>query len=211
MAVELLPAVLATTASQLKIRAALAQKLSSTVHLDVMDGKFVTTKSVGLAALQRQRWHRRVEVHAMIDDPITMFKFLEVVHPRRVYLHVELGSALLPFIALLRSRRIEFGLAINPQTNIHVLKMYIRYAQSVLVMSVQPGRYQAPFWPGSIARVRTLKKRWPKKFIAIDGGMNERTIPRAVRAGARRIIVGSDVMLNPDPITEWRKLKALSK
>lgn len=211
MAVELIPSVLATTATQLTKRAALAERLGTTIHLDVMDGKFVSKKSVSLTALSRRSWRRRVEIHAMVDDPITIISLLDALHPKRVYLHVELGSAVLPIIAVLRSRHIEFGLAISPRTNLHVLKLYIRYATSVLVMSVQPGRYQAPFWPGAIERIRTLRRRWPKVKVAIDGGMNERTIPRAIRAGVHRIIVGSDVMLHPTPEAEWHKLKSLTK
>lgn len=211
MAVELIPSVLATTADQLRTRVSLAEKLGTTIHLDVMDGKFVTTKSVGSRSLAKVHWKRRVEIHAMVDNPITILTLLEAIRPRRVYLHVELGSALLPFIAVLRSRRIEFGLAINPRTDLHVLKLYIRYATSVLVMSVQPGRYQAPFWPGAFQRIRKIKQRWPKVTIAVDGGMNARTLPRAIRAGAKRVIVGSDVILNPEPGLEWRKLKMMTR
>lgn len=211
MAVELIPSVLANTTVQLRTRATLAEELGATVHLDVMDGKFVTQKSVSPVALSRRHWRRRLEIHAMVDNPVTLLPLLDALHPQRVYLHVELGSSLLPLIAVLRSRRIEFGLAINPRTNINVLKFYIRYATSILVMSVQPGRYQAPFWSGSIERIRSIRRRWPKVTIAIDGGMNERTLTRAIKAGAKRLIVGSDVMLNPEPHTEWHKLKALTK
>ncbi len=211
MAVELIPSVLATTKTQLHRRADLAQRLAPIIHLDVMDGRFVKTKSVGASLLAKNPWKRKVEIHAMVKNPAMLLPVLNTIKPRRVYLHIELGRSLLPMIALLRSRNIELGLALNPSSLITSLQPYIRYAKSVLVLSVHPGRYQAPIWHGAFNRIRNLHRRWPRLVIACDGSMNQTTLPRAIKAGARRIIVGSDVMLSVDPQAEWKKLQALTK
>lgn len=211
MAVELIPSITATTASQLRRGAKLAQHISPVIHLDVMDGKFVPTRSVGLSTLAGISWKRKIEVHAMVKDPASLMSLLGIVKPRRVYLHVELGAAVLSFAALLRSRQIEFGLAINPATTIDLLQPYVRYAKSVLVLAVNPGRYHAPFKVGTIQRIRMIHRRWPRLMIACDGGMNNRTITNIIRAGAKRIIVGSAVMLSNNPLREWKKLRALTR
>lgn len=211
MAVELIPAVLAITSTELKLRTQVAQKLSPIIHLDVMDGKFVPTTSVSLKAIEKIPWKRKVEIHAMVKNPITLLSLLDSIKPRRVYLHVELGTALLPMIAVLRSRKIELGLAINPRTSIKALEQFTPYAKSILVMSVQPGKYQAPLWSGVFLRIRTLRRRWPKMTLAVDGSMKQSTIPRAIRAGAQRLIVGSSVMLDEHPAAAWKKLLTLTK
>jgi len=211
MLVELFPAVLATTLAELKSRTHLAQKLSPTIHLDVMDGKFVSTKSVSIKTLQDMAWKGKVEIHAMVKNPTTLLPLLDSIKPRRVYLHVELGAALLPMIAVLRSRKIELGLAINPQTSITALEQFIPYAKSILVLSVHPGKYHAPLWPGAFSRIRTLRRRWPKLVIGADGSMNQSTIARAMKAGAQRLIVGSNVMLDEHPELAWKKLQTLTR
>ncbi|MEK7537485.1 MAG: hypothetical protein AAB619_00740 [Patescibacteria group bacterium] len=211
MAVELIPSITVTTAKQLRHFAALAQRLSTTVHLDVMDGKFVPTKSVNVHGLSTVTWKRKVELHAMVNDAAMLWPILDVVKPQRVYLPVERGKALRPFMAALRSRNIQCGLAIKPTTSIRSLRRYVRYAESILVLAVEPGRYRAPLQPTAVSRIRKLHRQWPRIPIVADGSMNAFTIGRAVRAGATRIIVGSAVMLSNDPLREWKKLRALTR
>lgn len=211
MGVELIPSITATTVNQLRRFSALAQALSTTVHLDIMDGKFVTTRSVGLKQLAAVNWKRKLEIHAMVNNVVSLSPMLDVLKPRRVYLHIERGASLLPFIALLRTRKIECGLAIKPHTPLRMLKPYVRYAKSILLLAVQPGRYHAPLQPHTYTRIKKVHEFWPPKTIVVDGSMNERTIRRAFKAGAKRIIVGSAVILSEHPSAQWRKLRALTK
>lgn len=211
MGVELIPSITATTAKQLRRLAARAQALSTIVHLDIMDGKFVPTKSPGVNQLAAANWKRKIEIHAMVNNAVSLSPLLDVLKPRRVYLHVECGASWLPFIARLRTRKIECGLAIKPHTPLRMLKPYVRYAKSILLLAVQPGRYHAPLQPHTYTRIKKVHEFWPPKTIVVDGSMNEQTIRRAIRAGAKRIIVGSAVMLGEHPQIQWRKLRALTK
>ena len=211
MAVELIPSVLAQTSKQLHDRASLAHTLNRLIHLDVMDGHFISTKSVALKTIQRQKFHGQVELHAMIERLDALVPLIATLHPRRVYVHVELGERLISFIAYLRSRRIKVGLAINPTTSLNNVDPFIPAIESVLVMGVQPGKYHAPFISTTPNRIRTLRRMYPRLKIAVDGGMNQKTLPKVIAAGVNCVIVGSDVMLNDGPVVEWRKLKALTQ
>ncbi len=211
MVVELLPSVLASTKAELQIRSARAQKLSQTIHLDVMDGHFVTSKSVSIRLLAQTKWKRLIEIHAMVTDPISLLPLFEIPQLKRMYFHVELGKKLLPIIKILRAQNIELGLAIKPKTPLTALTPYLRYAKSILVLSVEPGSYQAPLWPGTFHRLHILHRRWPKIMLACDGHMNADTILVAIAAGARRIVIGSDVMFNRHPMSKWNNLVKLTK
>ena len=72
MAVELIPSVLAQTPRQLRKRILLAEGLSNTIHLDVMDGKLVSTKSVSIATLTKTHWKNKIE-----NPSSEMKKFLD--------------------------------------------------------------------------------------------------------------------------------------
>lgn len=211
MSVELVPSITVTTVKQLRRFVLLAQKLSPIVHLDLMDGKFVTTKSVGVKQLAEINWKRTVEIHAMVNDATKLLPIIKIVKPKRVYLQIERAEKLLPIFTILRSKRIECGLAIKPNTPLQRLKPYIRYAKSILVLAVQPGRYRTPLQPQTFSRIKKLHRQWPRMTIVADGSMNENTIKRAILAGAKRIIVGSAVMLNEHPHAEWRQLRMLTK
>jgi ribulose-phosphate 3-epimerase len=211
MSVELVPSITATTVKQLRRLALLAEKLSSLVHLDVMDGKFVPTKSVGVKQLAIIPWQRQVEIHAMVNDAAKLLPIIDIVKPKRVYLQIERGEKLFPIFSILRSKKIECGLAIKPRTYLQRLKPYARYAKAILVLGVQPGGYQATLEPLAFSRIRKLHRQWPRITIVADGSMSEQTIHRAIQAGAKRIIIGSAVMLSKHPETEWDKLRTLTK
>lgn len=210
MSGRLIPSITVTSAKQLFQMAELAQELSPVIHLDVMDGKFVSTKSVPIKWLSKVDWYRRVEVHAMVNNLASLLPIIDLVKPRQVYLPVERGVRLLPMMAVLRTRHIQCGLAVNPTTSLQALLPFVRHVKSILVLAVKPGRYHAPLQPMAILRIRQVHRRWPKIQIVADGGMNKATIPRAVLAGATRIIVGSAVMLSRDPEAEWKTLKRLT-
>ncbi|OHE81129.1 MAG: thiamine-phosphate diphosphorylase [Verrucomicrobia bacterium RIFCSPLOWO2_12_FULL_64_8] len=57
-----------------------------------------------------------------------------------------------------------------------------------------------------IAQVATLKPALP--FFCI-GGIGRETLPRAIAAGARRVVVVSDILRDPDPAAAVRALRKL--
>jgi pentose-5-phosphate-3-epimerase len=207
MAVELLPSITATTAPQLRRYATLASSLSHHIHLDLMDGRFVPTKSARIKNLKLIR----PEVHAMTLSSAFILDILEHIHPSRVYVPIELGDSLPPILAMLRSRRIPVGFAISPTTPVQVLSPWLKYSQHLLVLCVQPGRYGAPLWSGAVRRVRDIRRRHPRARITCDGAMNEQTLPKLIRAGAQRCIVGSAVMLAHDPERAWQALRRVAR
>lgn len=211
MPVELIPAILATTFPELRTRAAVAQRLAPTVHLDLMDGVFVATKSVKITTLQRLAWRRKLELHVMVKHPKQWLSAMISLKPKRVYLPCETGSELNLTISALQARHIEVGLAINPTTPISRLSPYVGKISSILVMAVRPGRYQAPYWTGTIKRLKAIHRRWPRIIIVCDGGMNNHTIGPVVTAGTRRVVIGSAAILNLHPDQAWQTFQALTR
>lgn len=207
MAVELLPSITATTAAQLRRYVTIATSLSRHVHLDLMDGHFVSTKSARIKNLKLVR----PEVHAMTLSSAFVLDILEHIHPSRVYVPIEMGDALTPIIAMLRSRRIPIGFAISPTTPVRALAPWLKYSQHLIVLCVQPGRYGAPLWSGAVGRVREIRRRYPLVRITCDGAMNEQTLPKLIRAGAQRCIAGSAVMLANDPEQAWQALRRVAR
>lgn len=210
MAIELVPAVLAVNRRQFTSRLARARHLSPHIHLDLMDGHFVPTRSVDLARQAVPSTRCSVEIHAMVDSVGALVGPVLRWHPRRVFVHVELGDRLWPLIAFLRSQRIAVGLAINPTTRPAACQPFVAKVDALMVMGVKPGRYQAPYQPLILRKIAAIHRRWPKLKISCDGGMNPLTVAGVVRAGAKRLIIGSDVILNPRPQMEWRLLQRLT-
>src|SRR5690242_10215078 len=145
MAVRLTPAVLASTSTELVKRLRLAQKFSRRVHLDIMDGRFVASRSVGRADFRRLPSVIGGELHIMAQQPLPWLRLAHQLSLRRVILHVELGRRLTTILHQASEQGLDVTFAINPNTPLNRLWPWIGAASRVVVMGVKPGRYGAPF------------------------------------------------------------------
>lgn len=210
MGVDLIPAVLATNPRQLRRRLTIARRCSRTIHLDIMDGQFVRTRSIPVARYRSLFRGFRIELHLMVRSLDPYWDTILTLRPHRVYLHLERKTTLVDDIRRLRLLGIEAGIAINPTTPLHTLTSVRPLVRHLLIMGVHPGRYHAPYITSTVRRIATLHRRWPRLRLACDGGMSTATIPGVIEAGARQVVVGSAVMLGRDPDAAWRRLRQLT-
>ena len=80
----------------------------------------------------------------------------------------------------------------------------------ILFMTVYPGQNAAPFQPKVIAKIRAFHVAYPNVPIAVDGGVNEKTLPLLLKAGATRFAVGSAIWSAPDPFLAYKKLSKVA-
>lgn len=69
----------------------------------------------------------------------------------------------------------------------------------ILVMTVEPGFGGQSFMESELEKVKALRKRYPDLPIEVDGGLSEKTIDQAAKAGANVIVAGSAVFGAKDP------------
>ena len=175
-------------------------------HLDVMDGSFVPNISFGLPIIAqiRKATTKVCDVHLMIVHPekyITAFKkagadFLTV--------HYEACPNLLDTLSQIKAEGMKAGVAINPDTDIEVLKEFISEIDLVCVMSVFPGFGGQKFIETTYEKVRILKSiiqaAGTPTLIEIDGGVTENNAPALVKAGADVLVAGTTVFNAADPL-----------
>ena len=105
------------------------------------------------------------------------------------------------------------GVTLNPSTPVSVLEDIINDVDMVLLMSVNPGFGGQTFIENTIAKVQRLKelilRSGSKALIEVDGGVQEETAPRLVKAGVDVLVSGSYVFKAADPFQKIKELKAL--
>ena len=96
------------------------------------------------------------------------------------------------------------GVTLNPATPVEVLRDIVADVDLVLLMGVNPGFGGQKFIPGTIDKVRRLRRlleeTGSQAEIEIDGGVNLDTAPALIEAGATVLVAGSYVFAAPDPI-----------
>lgn len=175
------------------------------IELDLMDGRFVHAKSFGSDGIVTLRVPSRTTAHLMVDEPIPWINACLTIGIRRFVLHVESRGVTPDAVHNVRDS-IDITMAIRRGTSLASLRPYVPSVNGFQVMTIQPGRQGNAFIRQQLATVRTLRRRYPRKHITVDGGMDKNTIPLAVAAGADRIIVGSALKNARDIGQRYRQL-----
>ena len=101
----------------------------------------------------------------------------------------------------------KVGIAIKPSTRLSKIKKYLPLLDEVLILTVHPGKYGAKFHPKSLEKVKQLRRLMPKMDIEVDGGINDKHIILAEKAGANLFVSGSYLQKNPKGIYKLRGKK----
>lgn len=169
------------------------------IHLDVMDGHFVPNITFGpsLVAAVRRVTDLPLDVHLMIEEPERHLEAFAAAGADIITVHYEVARHLHRLLGAVRESGTKVGLALNPLTPVSVLEGALPYLDLALVMSVNPGFGNQDFIPASTARIEALRRMRdrtnPNCLIEVDGGINARTAPAVVAAGADVLVAGSAV------------------
>jgi ribulose-phosphate 3-epimerase len=169
------------------------------VHVDVMDGHFVPNLTMGPRVVEAVRKATRlpIDVHLMIENADRFVDAFITAGANWISLHVEALPHLERAVAHLASRGVRPGVALNPSTPLASLEEILPELGYVLVMSVNPGFGGQAFLPGSLAKVRRLKRMLEERGlhaqIEVDGGVDAGNIRSLVEAGADVLVAGQAV------------------
>ena len=170
------------------------------LHLDLMDGHFVPNLTFGPPLVKALVGHCGIplDAHLMVTDPDELVPALADSGVSRVSVHVETCPHLHRTLAGIREHGMSAGVAVNPATPLEYVEAALDWVDFVLVMSVNPGFGGQEFIPESTERVRRLRAASEALDIAVDGGVDARTAPLLVKAGATTLVAGSAVFGTPD-------------
>ena len=93
-------------------------------------------------------------------------------------------------------------MAIKPNTSVEEIYKYLPYINSVLVMTVEPGKGGQKLIPETIDKVKKIKEYIESNNIDIDievdGGVNLENVEKLKEAGANIIVVGTAIINSKD-------------
>lgn len=169
------------------------------VHIDIMDGIFVPSLSMGLPVLKsiRPASRRILDVHLMIQEPDRYVDDFAKAGADVITVHAEACAHLDRTIRRIKDHGIRAGVALNPATPLHALEYILPELDMVLIMTVNPGMGGQELIPYTLDKIRDLKKiidsSGCKTDIEVDGGITLENIEEVLDAGANIIVSGSSV------------------
>jgi ribulose-phosphate 3-epimerase len=199
-AVKLAPSILAADFARLGEQVKEAEKAGADrIHVDVMDGHFVPNISIGAVVVQSLRPITRLhlETHLMISDPDLYLEEFAEAGSDSLLVHWEGNNNLHRTVQRIKALGKRPGIVINPATPASALEEILQDVDQVLVMTVNPGFGGQHFIATTVPKIRRVRQMIeqvkPGCDLEVDGGIDPKTAPLTVEAGANVLVAGSAI------------------
>jgi pentose-5-phosphate-3-epimerase len=206
---HIIPAILSNSVEDYIKQASEMVKFSPVIHIDVMDGKYVHTKSPAIQEIMDALAHVPAHycVHLMVADPSKYVQQLKLyTNVTLVYVHVEFADQ------ISNTENLPFSLAwvVNPDSDLEKYKSILVSSQDIQIMAVQPGTQGAKFIPEDLDNITKLREAGYTGRIHIDGHVSEETIHLIEKFQPDVLNVGSAIAHSNNLEESYKKLVVLS-
>ncbi|MBP5599364.1 MAG: ribulose-phosphate 3-epimerase [Lachnospiraceae bacterium] len=169
------------------------------LHIDVMDGYFVPSISMGMPVIKTIRKVSDIvfDVHLMVIDPIRYIDEFAECGADIITVHYEACKDVVATIDAIHKAGCKAGLSIKPDTDVEVLFPLLSKVDMVLVMTVEPGFGGQKFLDFTYDKIKAVRREINRLGVSvdveIDGGVTRENIKNILEAGANVIVAGSAV------------------
>jgi len=207
---NIIPAILESDIKEVQNKLNQLTGLVEWAQIDLMDDHFVDNISIKPEELKQIKTDINLEAHLMVNEPEQWLGHFNKDIFKRIYFHIEAVSEPTELIEKIKNQGFESGLALNMETPVTKAEPFIEIVSSVLFMAIVPGWQGQSFQETVLDKIKQFRKKYPKKTIAIDGGVNELNIQAVVEAGVDNISVGSAIFSRGEVKNNIEKLKNLT-
>jgi ribulose-phosphate 3-epimerase len=194
--IQIMPSILAADFGHLAEGCRRAEEAGADqIHVDVMDGVFVPNISMGPDVVKMSSAVVQIpqNVHLMVTRPQDHIKAFAAAGSDTIQIHIEAKCDVPETLAAIRALGKRSAITLNPETPVEAIFDCLknRWVDEVLVMSVHPGFGGQKYIAAVEEKAATIRRMAPWVDIAIDGGIDDRTIARAAASGCNLFVSGS--------------------
>ena len=190
-------------------------KSADWLHVDVMDGMFVSNISIGVPVVKslRKATDMFLDVHLMIEKPVRYIDAFADAGADLLSVHLEadMPPGIRAALEALDRRGVKKGIVLRPITAAEAVLPYIKDVDLILVMTVEPGFGGQKFMADQLPKIAAIRKYIdqynPGCHLEVDGGVDPNTAPLVIQAGADVLVAGSAVYGAADPAQAIRTLR----
>lgn len=189
------------------------------VHFDVMDNHYVPNLTIGPAVCQALRNYgitAPIDVHLMVKPVDRLIPDFAAAGASFISFHPEASEHVDRTLQLIKDHGCKAGLVLNPATPLSYLDYVMDKLDIILLMSVNPGFGGQSFIPGTLDKLRQVRKLIDDSGfdirLEVDGGVKVDNIHEIAAAGADMFVAGSAIFNQPDYQAVIEKMRSeLSK
>lgn len=175
------------------------------VHFDVMDNHYVPNLTIGPMVCQALRDYgieALIDVHLMVKPVDRIVPDFAKAGANLITFHPEASDHVDRTLGLIKEQGCQAGLVLNPATPLFCLEHVMDKLDVILLMSVNPGFGGQSFIPGTLDKLRQVRRLIDESGrdirLEIDGGVKVENIREIAEAGADMFVAGSAIFGRPD-------------
>ncbi len=218
MAAKIAPSLLSADFSRLRDEVKRIEEHGAEwVHLDIMDGHFVPSITIGPPVVKALRPHTALfmDAHLMVCDAEKHIASFVEAGVDLLTVQAESAAHLDRTLRKIKAEGIKAGVALNPATPPGVLEYVWPLLDLVLVMSVNPGAGGQEFIPAVLPKIRAVAGQIEARGLSIelevDGGINSDNARKIIEAGATVLVAGSAVFNAENGMALIREISAYGR
>ena len=205
--IKIAPSILSADLSHVNEEIKQIEKYANLIHVDIMDGIFVSPTTIGSDFAKTIKTKIPLDVHLMVHEPSNSYiKGFIDAGADSITIHEEACKNPFEQINFIKKNKINATISIKPNTPLEKIKKYLDAVDMVLVMTVEPGWAGQKFIESTMAKVKELRKLKPNMDIEVDGGINPYTARVAFDAGANVFVAGSSIFGEKDRVAAIREI-----
>src|SRR3989304_5956293 len=185
------------------------------LHVDVMDGHFAPTITIGplIVSALRKTTKLPLDVHLMIENPDRYIEQFSEAGADIITVPVEACTHLHRTVHFIKDRGCQVGGCLNPATPLSLLDCILPDLDLVILLMVNPGFKGQKLDPAMLSKIRALRKLINEgglqANIEADGGISLDNISQVAGAGADIFVAGAAVFSSKDYGETINKLRNL--
>ena len=175
------------------------------LHLDIMDGSFVPNITLGfdLVNAVKEITDIPLDVHMMVNEPSRFIDRMKLDENDILCVHYESDIHIQRTLDRIKSKGINAGLALNPQTPIDSLEYLTDYIDMALIMTVSPGFAGQKLFAGAPRKTKQARELLdrsgcPNIPIEVDGNISPENGSMLSKCGADIFVLGTSSLFIKD-------------
>jgi ribulose-phosphate 3-epimerase len=192
------PTILSETPDDYKTSVEQLNGFAKRVHIDISDGEFAPTFTVGAAQIWwPQEWV--VDIHAMVARPSEHLETLLSLKPHLIIFHAEVEEDIVPVLQHVKKFGVKAGVALLRGTVPSTVQSAIETADHVMIFSGELGKYGGIASLMQLEKVRLIRNINQGVEIGWDGGVNIENAYSISQGGVDVLNVGGTIAKAKNP------------
>lgn len=208
----IVPGILSNSEDEYHRRLLAAEHVADLIQIDVVDGKFAPSTTVGSDIIKKYQTFRSLEIQLMVVYPENYIDDLAPLEwVVRIIVPFEIDADVASAIYHIRRHGKQAGLSLNPTTPVHAALHYFDDIDLLLLMTGKPGFSGQKLGDGTYKRISEAKSLVADMPLEVDIGVNFDNAAKLAQAGANFLVASSALYNAADFSVSYEKLTKLAQ